>query len=121
VLPEMTDNRAGTEIEIDVEGRWDALALWELLVHFDSGLLQQTQEKWVVHARVPGSDGEALASAMRAIEEWQAERGIDASVRIAAHSDENRPMAERSVSSPGDAAETGGWRWGTEPARAPRR
>jgi hypothetical protein len=84
VKAEATDDRAATEIdiEIDVEGRWDALALWELLVRFDPSL--HTQEKWVVHARVPADDGDALASAMRAIDAWRAERGIDASVRIVA-------------------------------------
>ena len=72
----------GSAVEIDVDGRWDALALSELLIPF-SFLVQHTAQRWVVHARVPGSHGEPLADALRAIEEWQAERRLDGSVRVA--------------------------------------
>jgi hypothetical protein len=72
-------------LEIDVRGRWDALALSELLVPFHSFLVQYTVDRWVVHARVPGCRGERLADALRVIGEWRVERGIDAPVRIGAH------------------------------------
>jgi hypothetical protein len=71
-------------VEIDVSGRWDALALSELLVPFHSFLVQLGAEHWVVHARSPGWHGEPLADALAAIEAWRNERGTDAVVRIAA-------------------------------------
>ena len=80
----------GTTVEIDVDGRWDGLALSELLVPFHSFLVQHTAERWVVHARAPGCHGEPLADALRAIEEWRAERRMDASVRVA-----GRPYGSR--------------------------
>jgi hypothetical protein len=81
--PAVAEETIGTAVEIDVDGRWDALALSELLVPFHSFLVQHTPERWVVHARAPGCHGEPLADALRALEEWQAERRMDASVRIA--------------------------------------
>jgi hypothetical protein len=81
--PAVAEEAVGTAVEIDVDGRWDALALSELLVPFHSFLVQHTAERWVVHARAPGCHGEPLADALRAIEEWQAERRLDASVRVA--------------------------------------
>jgi hypothetical protein len=80
----------GIAVEIDVDGRWDALALSELLIPFHSFLVQHTAGRWVVHARAPGSHGEPLAGALSAIAEWQAEGRLDASVRIA-----GRPMGSR--------------------------
>jgi hypothetical protein len=73
----------GSAVEIDVDCRWDALPLSELLIPFRSFLVQHTAERWIVHARAPGSHGEPLADALSAIAEWQAERRLDASVRIA--------------------------------------
>jgi hypothetical protein len=70
-------------IEIDVDGRWDALALSELLIPFHSFLVQHTAERWVVHARAPGWHGEPLDAALRAIDEWQGGRRLEASVRVA--------------------------------------
>jgi hypothetical protein len=64
-------------IEIDVEGRWDALALSEHLIPFHSFLVQYEAQRWVVHARVPGGHGEDLADALRAIDDWVAERGLE--------------------------------------------
>jgi len=72
-------------IEVDVRGRWDALDLSELLVPFHSFLVQETPNRWVVHARAPGCHGEPLADAVRAIEEWSAERGLEAMLRVEAH------------------------------------
>ena len=73
----------GSAVEIDVDGRGHALALSELLIPFHSFLVQHTAQRWVVHARVPGSHGEPLADALRAIGKWRAERRLDASVRVA--------------------------------------
>lgn len=108
VMHQVADDRAETEFEIDVKSRWDALALWELLIRFDPSLVHQTHERWIVQARVPGRDGEALAAAMRAIEEWQAERNIDASLRIVRGSDDDRLQAEGTVSAPAHTSNSGG-------------
>lgn len=88
--PVGTEASVRIAVEIDVDGRWDAVALAELLIPFHSFLVQHTAERWVVHARAPGSNGEPLAGALSAIAEWQAERRLDASVRIA-----GRPIGSR--------------------------
>jgi hypothetical protein len=77
-------------VEIDVSGRWDALALSGLLISFHSFLVQKGPERWVVHARSPGCHGEPLDDALAAIEEWQAERGMEAAVRV-----DGRPHGRR--------------------------
>jgi len=77
-------DRIEAAVEVDVRNRWDALALSELLVPFHSFLVQHTADRWVVHARAPGWHGEPLLEALRAIEEWRAERGLDAPVRVKA-------------------------------------
>jgi hypothetical protein len=64
-------------IEIDLDGRWDALALSEHLVPFHSFLVQYEAQRWVVHARTPGFHGEDLADAVRTIDDWVAERGLE--------------------------------------------
>lgn len=74
-------------VEVVVHGRWDALALSELLIPYHSFLVQRTRQRWVVHARAPGRHGEPLADALRAIEEWRAERRIEAPVRVAGRPD----------------------------------
>jgi hypothetical protein len=74
-----------TTIEIEVRGRWDALALSELLIPFHSFLVQHDQERWVVHARAPGFHGEPLPDALEAIEEWRADRSAHASCRVDGH------------------------------------
>lgn len=61
-------------IEIEVQGRWDALALSEMLIPFHSFLVQLDSERWVVHARAPGGHGEPLPDALDAIDEWRAEQ-----------------------------------------------
>jgi hypothetical protein len=74
------------EIEIEVQGRWDALALSELLIPFHSFLVQHDHERWVVHARAPGWHGEPLPDAIVAIEDWRAEGdGRAASCRVGGH------------------------------------
>jgi hypothetical protein len=73
-----------TTIEVEVDGRWDALALSEALIPFHSFLVQHDQERWVVHARVPGGHGGELPDALEAIEGWRAEQGASvASCRVA--------------------------------------
>jgi hypothetical protein len=69
-------------VEIDVRGRWDALALSELLIPFHSFLVQRTAQEWVVHARSPGCHGERLDEALAAIDRWREERGMQAAVRV---------------------------------------
>lgn len=64
-----------TAIEIEVEGRWDALALSELLIPFHSFLVQLDRERWIVHAHAPGGRGEALTTALEMIDDWRAEQG----------------------------------------------
>lgn len=65
------------EVEVEVEGRWDALALSELLTPFRSFLVQRDRERWVVHARVPGPRGESLDEALEAIDEWRLDRSVE--------------------------------------------
>jgi hypothetical protein len=81
---------ASTEfaVEVEVEGRWDALALSEALVPFHSFLVQKTAERWVVHARAPGWHGETLADALLAVEDWRADRRTSASVRLTGRTDQ---------------------------------
>jgi hypothetical protein len=64
-----------TTIEVEVDGRWDALALSEALIPFHSFLVHYDRERWVVHARVPGGHGGELRDALKAIEGWRAEQG----------------------------------------------
>jgi hypothetical protein len=79
---DIAEASAVASVEIDVHGRWDALALSEMLIPFHSFLVQQSAERWVVHARSPGCRGGRLADALSAIEEWRTERGIEATVRV---------------------------------------
>ena len=69
-------------VEIEVRGRWDALALSEQLIPFHSFLVQHGPEHWVVHARTPGCHGEPLDVAIAVIDEWQDERATEAAVRV---------------------------------------
>jgi hypothetical protein len=71
------------EIEIEVQGRWDALALSELLIPFHSFLVQHDHEHWVIHARAPGCRGESLSDALASIDDWCSERHLrTASCRV---------------------------------------
>lgn len=78
----VADATVGPAIEIEIDGRWNALALSELLIPFHLFLVQHTAERWVVHARAAGCHGEPLSDALRAIEHWQAERRMDPSIRV---------------------------------------
>lgn len=90
-MNENLDTKAGvaereslvTSLEIEVLGRWDALALSETLVPYHSFLVQFDRQRWVVHARVPGCHGESLDGALAKIEEWLADRSlVEVSCRI---------------------------------------
>jgi hypothetical protein len=72
----------GVAVEIEVRGRWDALALSKQLIPFHSYLVQYGPERWVVHARSPGWNGEPLDAALAVIGEWQDERATEAYVRV---------------------------------------
>jgi hypothetical protein len=73
----LAESNTAAALEIDVDGRWDALALSEHLIRFHSFLVQYEAQRWVVHARTPGCHGEDLADALRAIDDWVAERGLE--------------------------------------------
>ncbi|HEU5372615.1 MAG TPA: hypothetical protein VFU51_09525 [Gaiellaceae bacterium] len=72
----LAESNTAAALEIDVDGRWDALALSEHLIRFHSFLVQYEAQRWVVHARTPGCHGEDLADALRAIDDWVAARGL---------------------------------------------
>jgi hypothetical protein len=70
-------------VEIEVSGRWDALALSQRLIPYRSFLVQYEPERWVVHAQAPGFHGEGLESALSTIQELLVERRVEgASVRV---------------------------------------
>lgn len=70
-------------IEIEVEGRWDAVALMRRLDPYHSYLVQCAPEHWLVHAECPGRHGEPLPSALAAIDESLAARHLeDVAVRV---------------------------------------
>lgn len=70
-------------IEIDVRGRWDAVALMRRLDPYHSYLIQCAPEHWVVHARCPGCHGERVDSALAAIEDSLGAHRIEgAAVRV---------------------------------------
>ena len=71
--PHPDQHETVTTIEIEVQGRWDALALSDLLIPFHSFLVQRDQERWVVHAQAPGCRGESLSEALAAIDDWRSE------------------------------------------------
>lgn len=72
-----------TTIEIDLQVRWDAVALMRRLGPYHSYLVQFAPEHWLVHAECPGCHGEPLPNAIVAIEESLAARHVDgAAVRV---------------------------------------
>ena len=79
---EAVEAGADVAIEIEVRGRWDALALSEQLIPFHSFLVQLGPERWVVHARAPGCHGEPLEAALAVIGEWRDELPTEAAVRV---------------------------------------
>lgn len=82
VRPLSVTNGPDVAIEVDVRGRWEALALFELLQPFHAFLVQHAGDQWVVHASAPGHRGEPLGAALRAVDQWCAERDLDPTVRV---------------------------------------
>jgi hypothetical protein len=78
----VADDGLTAAVEVDVRGRWDALALYEQLSSFHSFLVQHATDQWVIHASAPGCHGAPLAEALHLIDEWCAERCLDKEVRI---------------------------------------
>ena len=80
----MTDGKVSTaegesrvvSLAIEVEDRWDALALSEILIPYHSFLVQFDRQRWVVHARVVGCQREPLHAALTKIQEWLADRSL---------------------------------------------
>ena len=72
-------------VEVEVQDRWDALALSETLLPYHSFLVQVDRQRWVVHARV-GCHGERLDGALGKIKEWLADRWLeDVTCRVDGH------------------------------------
>ena len=70
-------------IEIEVESRWDAVALMVRLDPYHSYLIQLAPTHWVVHAGCPGYNGEPLPRALVEIERLLDSRQVEgAAVRI---------------------------------------
>jgi hypothetical protein len=70
-------------IEIDVQSRWDAVALMRRPDPYHSYLAEFAPERWLVHAECPGCHGEPLPRALAAVEEALAARHVEgAAVRI---------------------------------------
>lgn len=81
-------------IEIDVERRWDAVALMRSLDPYHSYLVQFAPERWLVRAECPGRHGESLPSALAAIGDSLAACHVEgAAVRI----DGRRYLPERAA------------------------
>jgi hypothetical protein len=66
-------------VEVEVHGRWNALALSEILASYHSFLVHHERDRWIVHARAPGCHGESLDDALRTIDAWLLARGLDGS------------------------------------------
>lgn len=69
-------------IEIDVAGRWDAIALLQRLTPYRPYLVQFEPERWLVCAETPGYHDEPLPKALATIDDCLQERLVDAVVRI---------------------------------------
>ena len=76
-MSRFVEDEVAVAIAVELEGRWDALALSEALIPYRSFLVQLDRERWVVHARVPGRRGQALDDALDAIDVWRLDRGLD--------------------------------------------
>ncbi len=70
-------------IEVDIEGRWDAVALMQRLDAYHPYLIQPAPDHWLVRAQCPGCHGERLPSALVAIDDSLAARHVGrAEVRV---------------------------------------
>jgi len=70
-----TTQRPSVSIAVEVDGRWDALALSQALSSYHSFLVHHEGQRWIVHARVPGCHDESLEDALRTVENWRLEHG----------------------------------------------
>jgi hypothetical protein len=61
-----------TPFQVEVQGRWDAVALADVLAPFHSFMVQRGDARWIVHARAPGCRGESFADALVAVAKWRA-------------------------------------------------
>jgi hypothetical protein len=76
-----TDARAAghadaVSVEIGVEERRDAVRLMNVLIPFQSYVVQYDHDRWVVHARAPGGRGQSLDALLAAVEDWGARCGV---------------------------------------------
>src|SRR5437764_851870 len=62
-------------IELELEGRWDAIRLMERLVPFRSFVVQTTPTRWTVYARPPSAAAEA--ELRQVLDELFRERGLE--------------------------------------------
>ena len=69
-------------IEIEVESRWDAVALMRRLDPYHSYLIQLAPKHWVVHAGCPGYHGESMPNALAVIEQHLDVRQVEGAVRV---------------------------------------
>lgn len=70
-------------IEIDIESRWDAVALMKRLGPYHPYLIQLAPQRWLVHAKCPGCHDEPLPRALAAIQESLTARHVErAEVRV---------------------------------------
>jgi hypothetical protein len=63
-------------VEIALEERRDAVRLMNILIPFQSYVVQYDRDRWVVHARAPGSRGQSLDALLAAIDDWGARAGV---------------------------------------------
>ncbi len=85
-------------IEIDIEGRWDALRLLRRLCagHQHAFLVQVAADQWVAHAEPVGSREQCINDALAAMEELRRAGYLStASVRV-----EGRPYRDHSGDAP---------------------
>jgi len=73
-----------TTLEIDVNGRWNAVELLRRLACYHSYLVQLdvAGARWLVRARTPGEHGEGIVAALAAIDDWQQERRLPEPVGV---------------------------------------
>ncbi len=65
-----SDHDDSATIEVGLESRSDALSLMDALIPFHSFMVQHDHDRWVVHARVPGCNGEPFEDLVTTIDHW---------------------------------------------------
>jgi hypothetical protein len=63
-------------VEIGVRERRDAVRLMNMLIPFQSYVVQYDRGRWAVHAHVPGSRGQSLDALLAAVEDWSERSGV---------------------------------------------